>query len=88
MARPYEYKSDFARRYYGQGLAEGEAKGKVEGEVVGERKVLRRLLERRFGSLPDWVSATLAEASPEQLETWAVDLLDAPSLDALFQRAS
>lgn len=87
MARPYEYKSDFARRYYGQGLAEGEAKGKVEGEVEGERKVLRRQIERRFGPLPDWVSATLAAATPEQLEAWAVDLLDATSLDALFQRA-
>ena len=32
----YEYRSDFARKYYGEGKAEGEAKGKAEGEAKGK----------------------------------------------------
>lgn len=92
MSHPHEYKSDFARRYYGQGHTEGKAEGKAEGEVVGEargeRKLLLRLLERRFGPLPAWVTARVAEAAPEQVEAWGDHLFDASSLESLLVRAS
>jgi hypothetical protein len=32
----YQYQSDFAKKYFGAGLAEGEAKGKAEGEAKGK----------------------------------------------------
>jgi hypothetical protein len=31
----YEYRSEFAKRYFEQGRVEGEAKGRAEGEVKG-----------------------------------------------------
>jgi flagellar biosynthesis/type III secretory pathway protein FliH len=34
-ASKYEYQSEFARRYYGQGKAEGRAEGRVEGRAEG-----------------------------------------------------
>jgi hypothetical protein len=44
----YQYRSEFARRYFGQGLSEGLAKGELHGRAA----LLQRLLTRRFGALP------------------------------------
>jgi hypothetical protein len=57
----------------------------TEGLLEGERVLLQKQLERRFGALPPWVSERLAQATPEQLEAWGLDLLDAADLGALFQ---
>ena len=37
----YEYQSDFARRYYGQGIAEGLEQGRQEGLQEGRQEGLR-----------------------------------------------
>jgi hypothetical protein len=37
----YEYQSDFARRYYGKGVAAGKVEGKAEGEATAILTVLR-----------------------------------------------
>lgn len=63
----------------------GIAKGIEEGIQQGEALVLRRLLARRFGELPDWVEERLTQASRQELETWADRVLDAPGLEAVFQ---
>jgi len=44
--------------------------------LVGEARLLHRLLEHRFGSLPTWAEARLAEAMEEDLLRWCVRLLD------------
>ena len=62
------------------GIAKGLAKGRVEGESL----FLRRLLERRFGVLPQWASDQLTSASEKQLEAWGEALLTAPTLEAVF----
>ena len=36
MQGNYEYQTDFARKYYGQGKAEGKAEGRAEGEAKGK----------------------------------------------------
>jgi hypothetical protein len=41
--------------------------GRQEGRQESEALLLRRLLIRRFGSLPGWVEAKLAGAKPAQL---------------------
>ena len=66
------------------GIAKGLAKGRVEGRVEGESRFLRRLLERRFGVLPQWASDQLTSASEKQLEAWGEALLTAPTLEAVF----
>ena len=40
------------------GMAKGIAEGLVEGRLEGESRLLRRLLERRFGVLPEWASSS------------------------------
>ena len=50
----------------------------------GEQILLQRMLTRRFGKMPDWAEKRLLQASPEQLEHWADQLLDASTLDSVF----
>ncbi|MFC4260821.1 DUF4351 domain-containing protein [Marinobacter lacisalsi] len=61
------------------------AEGMAAGIQSGERAVLIRLLERRFGPLNSEILACLNDASQKQLETWADRILDAESLDEIFQ---
>ncbi len=70
------------RARYERGLAEGEAKGEAKGEL----KVLRAMLNKRFGDLPAWAQERMEQASTDQLETWSLRLLDAASLDEVLGR--
>ena len=63
---------------------EATRKGVLQGMQQGERGLLRRLLARRFGALPDDVASRLSGASLEQLEAWGDQVLDAKSLDEVF----
>jgi hypothetical protein len=62
----------------------GIEKGLLQGRQEGEATLLQSLLARRFGTLPDAVRARLASATVEQLESWALKILDAKSLDEVF----
>jgi flagellar biosynthesis/type III secretory pathway protein FliH len=64
-----------------KGRLEGEQKGRVEGEQKGEAKVLLRLLERRFGSVPDAMKDRIAAADVSELDTWIMRVLDAGSIE-------
>ena len=75
-----QWKEDGLREGRQQGLQEGRQEGRQEGEVT----LLQKQLARRFGSLPPWVAETLMQASPAQLEAWAIALLDAASLEDVF----
>ncbi|MEX0828196.1 MAG: DUF4351 domain-containing protein, partial [Haliea sp.] len=61
--------------------------GRQEGRLEGERRVLQRLLTRRFGELPGWAAERLENASSEQLEAWADEILVTESLEDLFGQA-
>lgn len=71
------------------GLQEGRIEGRIEGRMEGRMEALRgiiaRQLTRRFGALPDSVTARLEEASVEQLEAWTDDILVVESLEELFK---
>jgi hypothetical protein len=58
----------------------GQQKGRQEGEAI----MLTRLLQKRFGELPDSVRARLRDASSSRLEHWGERLLDVSSLNELF----
>lgn len=60
--------------------AEGRAQGKVEGRV----ELLLRQLTARFGPLPDHILARLRNPSPEDLERWALGILEARCLTDVF----
>lgn len=55
-----------------------------KGQIEGELTILRRLIERRFGSIPDWAEERLLTQSTAELEELSVRLLDAPSLEQLL----
>ena len=80
-----QWKADGLQQGRQEGRQEGLQEGIQQGLLRGERVLLQKQLERRFGALPPWVSERLAQATPEQLEAWGLDLLDAADLGALFQ---
>jgi flagellar biosynthesis/type III secretory pathway protein FliH len=57
--------------------------GLEEGRKEGQQLVLR-LLARRFGALPEAVTARVMDAGLEELERWSDRILDAASLDEVF----
>ncbi len=79
------------RGYYLQGKEEGKEEGRQEGKQEGARDeamtMLTRLLERRFGPLPETVIARLHAADLATLEDWGLRLLDAGGLEEVFQSA-
>ena len=62
--------------WWEQWKLEGVREGERKGILVGEARLLHRLLERRFGSLPTWVEARLAKAVEEDLVRWGERVLD------------
>jgi hypothetical protein len=79
----YEYQSDFARKYYGQGISEGlergRKKGKREGKREGKKDGLRvavmTLARTKLGELPDEDIAAIEAVSDQRLLTELVTLL-------------
>ena len=67
-----------------EGMEQGMQQGMRQGRVEGERALLERQLRRRFGLLSPEVGARLGQASAADLESWAEKVLDAPTLDDVF----
>ena len=72
----YEYQSDFARRYFGQGKAEGRVEGKTEGRV----EMVLKLLLLRFGPLTEAAQDRVRSAGDAQIDAVAERLLTAKTL--------
>ena len=68
----YEYRSEFAKRYFGQGLAEGRA------------ELILKLLTLRFGQLPEAARTTVQAARIEELDRMGERLLTAASLEEVL----
>ncbi len=62
--------------------------GREEGRQEGRQEVLRRLLERRFGPLPDWAATRLDNLSTSEFDEVTIRVLDAASLEDLFSANS
>ncbi len=69
-----------------QGIERGIEQGIERGRVEGERAVVERQLLRRFGALPRSASERLVGASMADLKRWADRVLEATSLDDVFDR--
>ncbi len=66
------------RRQWGQ-------EARQEGRRDGEAAILTRLLERRFGVLPDAVRDRIAAANVSALEEWSLRLFDAGTVDDVLR---
>lgn len=63
---------------------EGRQEGLERGLEEGQRHTLARLLELKFGPVPDWAQARLATAPRGELARWTERVLTAESLRDVF----
>ncbi len=77
-----------AEAWLEQGRAEGRIAGREEGRAAGRAEgragVVVRLLELRFGALPEAVRTRVRGASADELEAWAEAVLSAASLNEVL----
>ncbi len=62
----------------------GQQIGEERGRKGGQAEMLTRLLQRRFGTVPVWVSEKVAQADLAALEAWGDRILEATTLDGVF----
>jgi hypothetical protein len=62
--------------------------GMQQGVQQGEALALRRLLAKRFGTVPSEISSRIASASREQIGLWFDQAIDAPRLEDVFGPAT
>ena len=72
------------KRGLAQGLEQGRAQGLEQGRHDGELAVLLRQIEKRFGSVPSPLRDRLAKMSVSEVESAALRLLDARSVDGIL----
>ena len=69
-------------------IEQGRAEGIEEGRAEGQAGIVLRLLELRFGVLPDAVRDRVRDASAPELEAWAERVLTAASIDEVLGEGS
>jgi len=75
---------DWADRLLGEGQAVGRKEGREEGRSEEARRTLLRLLQLRFGTLPDTAVQRVEGCGDlDQLHTWCDGVLTAPDLKTL-----
>ncbi|MBB3192578.1 DUF4351 domain-containing protein [Halomonas cerina] len=73
-----------AERLRSEGMQQGMQQGVQQGRQEGEQTLLRKQLVRRFGPLDADTEQRLQQATTDELERWAENLLDAQSLAEVF----
>ncbi len=79
-----QYITSFERLAREEGVQQGMQQGVQQGVQQGQAKLLIRLLNHRFGPLPDDVHQRLEQATTEEIDVWAGRVLEANSLDQVF----
>jgi predicted transposase YdaD len=70
------------------GLREGRLQGLQEGELRGQRAMLRRLLQARFGTVPEALGQQIDDADQERLDQLADRIGTASSLHEIDPEAN
>ena len=70
--------------FYRSSLARAKQEGLLEGEKKGKLETLFLQLSSKFGELPKKVQVRLRQGTDEELSRWTQRVLNATSLDALF----
>ena len=68
-----------------EGLQKGLQKGLQVGKLEGTALLLQTLLQRKFGSVPEWAAVRITEAGTETLQQWALNVLEADTLEKVFE---
>ena len=72
-------------RYAREAREEGMQQGMKQGMQKFGQSLLKSQLASRFGTLPGWAAQRLTDADCTQLEVWGKRLLEAGSLEAVFE---
>ncbi len=80
----HQWKAEGLQEGLKEGIQKGLQKGLQKGHQEGASAVVHRLLLRKFGTLPSETEHRLKQATPAQLETWSLNILDATTLDDVF----
>ena len=59
-----------------------------QGKAEGKAETLLRLMERRFGAVPEAARARISAASVADLDGWLDAILDAGDVDEVFADGS
>lgn len=70
-----------AEQLLDQGRAEGEARGRAKGKA----KALLKVVQLKFGTVPDDVAQAIRTASEAQLDRWIERVLSAESYDEILR---
>ena len=73
-------------RFYKEAILEGIEIGEKRNEQKGEFKFFYKLLEKRFGTLPENIVQRLKQASEKTLDIWGEALFTAKTLDDVFKK--
>lgn len=76
--------NSFEERRQMQYVTSVERIGFKKGRQEGQANLLKRLLIHRFGELPNWVEERLSSATTKELERRGERLMDASSLEEVF----
>ncbi|MBF0297055.1 MAG: DUF4351 domain-containing protein [Magnetococcales bacterium] len=66
------------------GIQIGEQKGRQEGRQEEAASMLLKLMRRKFGQTPEWVTEKVLSAQLERIELWGENVLFANSVDEVF----
>ncbi len=75
-----EIMSSFAERFIQQGLEQGQRQGKQEGEAA----ILLRLLQLKFGDVPEAVRRRIERADAQTLLEWSERVLTAAGIEQVI----
>lgn len=75
MIKGYQYQSDFARKYYGQGRQEGLQEGRQEGRQAGLQAAVVALARTKIEDLSDAEVAAIEAVSDQRILTELVTSL-------------
>ena len=59
-------------------------KGKTEGRTEGEAKMLIRILQKRFGVLPESIRQRILAANLSEIDSWGDRVCHATDLQSVF----
>lgn len=66
-------------------LDEVKEKSEAKGKAEGKASLLKRLITRRFGELPEWAEERISKGNSTQLEVWVDGIFDAKNIEELLQ---
>lgn len=69
-----------------QSRQEGRQEGHQEGRQEALRRTMQRLIAKRFGALKPVTIQRIQSSTPEQLEIWLENIVDAKTLDQVFRQ--